>query len=296
MSASFEESGLGDCLTTRPDCGLAAEQFRQQFGSLTAIAPYLQFIPGLIGVFLGAPLVAREFEQGTHALVFTQSVTRLRWITVKLALVLGLAVVATAALCRLVSWWYEPLARLDSGRFTPEVFSHEGLVPVTYALFAVALGVAAGTIVRRSVAAMAITLSVFFAVRFPIEQWVRPHYLPPLHLTHSPATGFGTGNPDDWNLSSQFTNAAGHVVPMQDVAALCPPGTDTPRCLTAHGYRVLETFQPADRFWAFQAIEAGIFLLLSAALVALTILLLNGRGRPQPLRRPSSAEAPARTS
>ncbi len=285
MSSAFEESGLAQCLTTQPNCGIAAEQFRQRFGSLVSIAPYLQFIPGLIGVFWGAPLVAREFEHGTYALAFTQSITRLRWIMVKLGLVLGLAAVTTLALCRIVSWWYEPFARLDSGRFTPEVFSHEGVVPVAYTLFAVALGVAAGTIVRRSVAAMAITLAVFFAVRFPIEQWVRPHYLPPLHLTHPVADGFGTG-PDNWNLSSQFADAAGRIIPMQQVASICPPGTDTPRCLAAHGYRVLETFQPANRFWLFQGIEAGIFLALTIALLGLTILVLNGSryGRSEALR------------
>ena len=179
------------------------------------------------------------------------------------------------ALARIVSWWYEPLARLDSGRFTPEVFSHEGIAPVAYTLFAVALGVAAGTIVRRSVTAMAITLLVFFAVRFPIEQWVRPHYLSPLHVTHPVADGFGTG-PNDWNLNSQFTDAAGNIVPMLHVATLCPPSTDTPQCLTSHGYQVLETFQPADRFWTFQAIEAGIFVALAAILAGLTIVRLNG--------------------
>ena len=235
MSSAAEHSGLAQCLDEQPNwssCGLAAEQFRQRFGSVVAIAPYFQFIPGLIGVFWGAPLVAREFEHGTYSLAFTQSVTRLRWITVKLALVLGLAAMTAIALARIVSWWYEPLARLDSGRFTPEVFSHEGIAPVAYTLFAVALGVAAGTIVRRSVTAMAITLLVFFAVRFPIEQWVRPHYLSPLHVTHPVADGFGTG-PNDWNLNSQFTDAAGNIVPMLHVATLCPPSADTPRCLTS---------------------------------------------------------------
>ncbi len=274
MSSSFEASGLAQCVATQPGCGLATEQFRQRFGSLAAIAPYFQFIPGLIGVFWGAPLVAREFEQGTFALAFTQSITRLRWIAVKLGLVLGLAVITTVVLGRIVSWWYGPFAELDSGRFTPEVFSHEGIVPVAYTLFAVALGVAAGTVIRRSVAAMATTLAVFFAVRFPIEQWVRPHYMSPVQRAHPVAEGFGAGA-GDWNLNSQFADAAGQIVPMQQVASLCPPGTDTARCVTMHGYQVLETFQPASRFWTFQAIEAGIFLTLALALVGLTVFVLD---------------------
>src|SRR6185369_14593823 len=43
--------------------------------------------PVLVGVFFGAPLVAREVEQGTHRLVWTQGVTRLQWALAKFGLV-----------------------------------------------------------------------------------------------------------------------------------------------------------------------------------------------------------------
>ena len=36
-------------------------------------------LPPLLGVFVGAPLLARELESGTFRLIWTQSVTRLRW-------------------------------------------------------------------------------------------------------------------------------------------------------------------------------------------------------------------------
>jgi hypothetical protein len=38
-------------------------------------------IPLLFGVFWGAPLLAREFEDGTHNLAWTQGVTRRRWLS-----------------------------------------------------------------------------------------------------------------------------------------------------------------------------------------------------------------------
>ena len=276
MSSAFDDSGLAACLVTQPNCGLLVEQFRQRFAGLETVAPYFQFLPGLIGVFWGAPLVAREYEQGTDMLAFTQSVSRARWITAKLALVLTAGSIVTLVLARLLSWWYEPFAHLDDGRFTPEVFSHEGIVPVAYTLFAIALGVAAGTILRKTVPAMAVTLGVFFAVRFPIEEWLRPNYLRPRHLIHPAAQGFGT-SPDDWNLSSRFVDSAGKAIPMQHVATLCPPGTDTPLCLDTHGFQVLETFHPASRFWTFQAIETSIFLVLTLALIGTAVYSLGRR-------------------
>ena len=54
-------------------------------------------LPAIIGLFWGAPLVARELEAGTHRLVWNQSVTRTRWLGTKLAVV-GLASVAAAGL------------------------------------------------------------------------------------------------------------------------------------------------------------------------------------------------------
>ena len=42
----------------------------------------------------GAPLLAREFEDGTHSLVWTQGVTRRRWLIRQLAL--GLAAIVGA--------------------------------------------------------------------------------------------------------------------------------------------------------------------------------------------------------
>jgi hypothetical protein len=49
------------------------------------------------------------------------------------------------------------------------------------------------------------------------------------------------------------------------------------RCMEAAGYRQFMTFQPADRYWAFQGIEACLFLVLAAALMAVTFAVVNRR-------------------
>ncbi|MGW6390408.1 transporter, partial [Streptomyces sp. NPDC055103] len=43
-------------------------------------------VPAVIGMFWGAPLIARELETGTHYLAWNQGVTRTRWLTTKLGL------------------------------------------------------------------------------------------------------------------------------------------------------------------------------------------------------------------
>ena len=52
-----------------------------------------------------------------------------------------------------------------------------------YALFALALGVLAGAALRRSLAAMSLTLAAFVAVRLAVAKLLRPHYRSPEHET-----------------------------------------------------------------------------------------------------------------
>ena len=121
--------------------------------------------PAIIGVFWGAPLVARELEAGTHRLAWTQSVTRTRWLATKLG-VTTLAAAATVGLLTFaVTWWSQPLdGALSStqgglpSRITPVTFAMRGVVPVGYAVFAVVLGATLGAVFRRSLPAMAVTL------------------------------------------------------------------------------------------------------------------------------------------
>jgi hypothetical protein len=154
------------------------------------LGPALVIVPALIGIFWGAPLLARELETGTYRLAWTQSVTRTRWLAVKAAFV-GLAALAAAGLTSwLVSWWYAPLDKLNMDRFDPSVFGERGIVAIGYAGFAFAFGLAAGAILRRTLPAMATTLVSFIAVRIMFTFWIRPHLLPAAHA----AQQLGAGN------------------------------------------------------------------------------------------------------
>jgi len=114
MHGAFERAGLDDCLAAAarvefidanpnpeqaPDpvraCQELAAQFANRYGSLGSAGILLWFLPLFAGLFWGAPLVAREAEHGTHRLVWTQGVSRLRWALAKFGLV-GAGVVLAA--------------------------------------------------------------------------------------------------------------------------------------------------------------------------------------------------------
>jgi hypothetical protein len=246
-------------------------------------------VPGLIGVFWGAPLVARELETGTWRLAWTQSVSRTRWLAVKLGVFALAGIALTGLLSLMVTWWSSPLDRV---RMTPfSTFDWRDVVPLGYAAFAVALGVAAGLLLRRTVPAMAATLALFVAARVGFDHFVRSHLLAPARLTlpldsSSPAfTGLSPGGltllptpasvPGGWLYSTGIADRSGHALTPQDVSRTCPvlvhnlnPGISQMRhCIEKLGqtYHEVVSYQPGSHYWPLQWYELALYL--GAALV-----------------------------
>ncbi len=263
-----------------PSCGGQGD-FERSFGWLLSIVGWFNIFPLFLGVFIGAPLVAREVERGTHRLAWTQSITRTRWLMFKLGGVAVLAVAFGVVVAGVMTWWRQPFDIIDSP-FSTAGFDVEGVTPSVHALFALAVGVAAGTLIRRTIPAMAVTLVGFLAARLPIEFLLRPHYMAPLRMV---ALSNAQPPVGAWVLDQGFIDGHGNPVFEQQVFQTCAPAVgpvvqkNVDMCIQAHGWVQAITYQPADRFWPFQFIEAGIFLALSAVLLTVTVLWIRHRLR-----------------
>jgi hypothetical protein len=285
MYAAFQDQGVAGCLgqTTR-SCTDAVLQFGDQFRGLgRTLIPLFNIFPGLLGMFVGAPLIARELEQGTYKLIWTQASSRRRWLAFKLGLLLALTIATAVAFTALMTWWRWPLDQIE-GHFATYVFDFEGPVVTAYAVFAFALGTAAGVVLRRTVAAIAVTLVGFLAVRFPIELLVRPRYQPPLTLIGDPIVlGKRTdlGGPGTWVVGGGFQDATGHRLSDPELNTVARSARDAgqawPQYLHDHGYLRWVDYQPADRLATFQTIEAAIFVAVAVLLIGLTAVWVRRR-------------------
>ena len=285
---------LATC-TPADDCNLVLNNFLRGYNAASSLAQILVIAaPGLIGVFWGAPLIARELENGTHQLAWNQSVTRTRWLAVKL-LVVGLASMATAGvLGYLLTWWAAPIDQFNGNRFDPMTFATRDIVPLGYAAFAFALGTTVGLMLRRTVAAMAITLAVFVAVQIVMPTVVRPNLLPSTTVTYpinatttAEANGiFGqnglfyieglTTPQGSWVLNnSPVENSSDSDVNMQNyntcfLGPLTTKQSVSPAqigaCLSKYDLHEAMTYQPASHYWPLQWIETGIFTVLAGVL------------------------------
>jgi len=224
----------GDCRPTVASF-VGTDSFLQQVLDAVLIAT-----PALLGIFWGAPLLAREIATGTFRLVWTQSVSRRRWLAIKLGTI-GLASMIVAGLLSLmVTWWFSPIDRVNANRFLPGVFDVRGVVAIGYAVFAFILGVTCGLLWRRMLPAMASALAVFVGARLAVTYWIRPHLLAPvtqsLAFVWGPGAGVAQGSagggafvipptpnlPNAWVYANVIVDQAGHAPSSQFLQSTCP--------------------------------------------------------------------------
>ena len=260
--------------------------------SLLASGNPLQVVPALIGAFIGAPVLAREFETGTFRYAWTQGFGRWRWTLAKLV---GLGVVvagAAGALSLLFSWYYQPYFALGDrtigttdlvvSPFSAGLFDLRGVTFAAWTLAAFAIGVTAGTLIRRVVPAIVATLAAYAGLAIVAGAFLRQHYLAPLITTKLKVSGSA------WIINQQWTTKSGHPVSSSVLGQVLAgtkfsAGDGVPQSLLAwqelarHGYRQVTTYQPAARFWLFQWIEGGWLLALSIVLIGATVWLVRRR-------------------
>ena len=260
--------------------------------------------PALFGVLVGAPLVAHEVEARTCDFAWAQSITRTRWLAVKVGWLLLAAAVCGGVIAALVTWWSGPSNAAFGNAFQSNYFDQQGLVPVAYSVFATALGIAAGAVLRRTLPAIAIVIGGFIGMRLWISQDLRMHFMAPVTTFYGVAANFNTPA-GSINVGGGLLNKAGQVVtgplgnvmidgvPSTSLPAACqrliPAGASGPAgpsnatlnavygCLQKAGYRQFISYQPISRYWAFQGIETGIYLAVAAALIAITFYAVRRR-------------------
>lgn len=281
MHADFRRLGLADCVPGHLDqaCPAGIDAFHHDLDLVTRLTAVLFPLPVLFGMFLGAPLIAREFESGTHRFAFTQGVGRTRWLITKITLLAVLTVASAGAFAAIVIWWYGPLVashgRLGTGSLTYEVY---GVVFVSRALFALALGIFAGALIRRVVPAIAATLAGWIAVFTATFVSLRSHFLTPRTVVDAMAPG---NNP--WVFAEKWTAPDGHVLnsgeiyTLRNAASATGHAQDMFAYLAQRGYSYKATYFPQSRFWAFQTIEASSLAALSLLLLIAAVWLVRRR-------------------
>ncbi len=281
MASRYDSDGLAACTTAATDdgCRQAIQAFTARFGSLMNLLPWLNLLPGVIGVALAAPLLL-ELESGTYRLAWTQSITRRRWLAVKLGMTTLAAVLAALAVTALVTWWRTPHDQLF-GRME-NVFDFEGTVGIGYVLFALGLPLAVGAVWRRIVPALIVGFAGYMVARIFVQNWLRERFETPLTATW-PA-GSGLDRPElakAWVVQMGPSDRLGHALasrigPVGVCQRVGEASGPDPSCVPDDLY-IHAVYHPASRFWLFQGIETALFGGVAIALIGFAAWWIHER-------------------
>lgn len=275
---------------TNFNCVQLDNEWRQRVGSLNFLFYALYVFPGLVASYVGGPLFAVEFERGTHRLAWTQSISRLRWAAIKLGLVLLVALAVGIILAPFGGG--QRVFNGENSRRPFETFEIEGPALVSYFVFGLAVGAFVGAWSRRIITGMFVGLLVFAVVRVGVHN-LRPAYQEPATTAFAnyQRFPFETSSqipPDAWVLGVKGFDLEGRPVADSTVTELVQEyvrasgGISTPTkndttFLLEHGVVRRWAYQPAERFWTFQVIEAAIFTGLAALFALLTLWRVRTR-------------------
>jgi hypothetical protein len=293
----------------------------QGFPDGTSLAIQVLFL--LTGLFLGAPLLSREFEQGTFRFAWTQGIGRIRWCAMKLN-VLGVLVVLTAAgISALAAWSFGPFNELGgTSHWLRSQFGTGPAMAAGWALLAFMTGVAAGALIQRVTAALAATaaaltvlLGLYYttlnrwlnirplmaqddeAARFagPIPSMIHPSQLQDaaLGVTTSPNHPGPAGALQlrGWYLGPNGRSPTGAsldrlLTALDGVGTYPHPVRDPVSWLARHHYSFWISYQPASRYWLFQAVAGAVLVVAALLLGAAVLWLVRSRGARTRGRRP----------
>lgn len=255
-----------------------------QSGGAQTVSSLLFAVPVLLGVFSGAPLLARELDSGTFRFAWTQGAGRTRWALSTLLVPALVVIAATGAFTGILYWYLRPFLALGQvSEMLPLSFALLGVVFAGWTLLAYALAAFLGAVFRRTVPAMAITLVLYVVLAMATATAIRPHYATPVTVPSASASNGGGWVVSDFvkapngqeisqnDLYRQFQRLPSSVQNSADPNAFS-------NWLASHGYTSWTRLQPDSRFWEFQLIEGAWLLALSTALIGGTVWLVRRRG------------------
>lgn len=249
----------------------------------TLLKVVLPLTPALVGLFFGAPLIAREIETGADRFTWAQGAGRTRWFVASAVQTVLLLTVIAIGLGLEYRWWTGPLLGPRSD-WRPDLFDLQPLAFTGWIVLGFTLGVFFGAVIRRTVAAMAATVAGYLALMYVVAADWRLNYLSPLREAaaqpqFSPGGGYG------YSLSFGRQPGSGPGPDVLNSALGWPDGRllrfsqyhHTPAWFRLHHIQVWVTYQPGSRFMLFQYIEFGWLIVLSAILIAAALVLIRRR-------------------
>src|SRR5450759_5411938 len=275
-------------------CQLAIDRFNAiAWGAdMGLVRTLLVLLPFVVGILFGAPLVAKEIEQGTAPLSWALVGSRRRWLLRKM-FTAALLIVPLLLLAGLA-------ADVLQGAQTPgtdphasfENFSFRGVMIVFWGLAALLGTVALGTLLGRTLPAVLVALVLCFLARGFCEPWLNFTVLPPLAVMQNQdiqnnQSGWSPndlyvyyrtyldGKPWDGDLNAWWN--AHQPAMIVDPSGGIQPDPNAPAFDPAQVPQQIPFLISGSQYWFIVALESGILFLGSLFCGAVALIWVDRR-------------------
>lgn len=253
-------------------------------------------LPLIIGLVFGAPLVASEIEGKTNRLAWSQGVSRTRWLLSSWLTLATSTVIMMSLLALVVQWWATRIITSYSsggGLIQPAQFDISGVGPIALALFALSLGTCVGIVFRRYLSPYAVALVGLLLVMGIMSTVVVPLLAPRVAVPVSTIETSGLGaltSPRPWSVGSGLRrtpgfHVIGHLSSISGIDQRCTRSSGSGHtvgafskyltCLNTHGVQDVNFYQPESHYWILQWREAGIYVILAAGPLGLSVWMVR---------------------
>jgi hypothetical protein len=280
-------------------CGVLAVKLAnaQSYNSEIRIAGFV--IAPLVGAVLGLLALVSEIDHRTARLAWTQSISRNRWLAAKAGVGAAVATFILVPTAIVLSWWNGEVR--GNYIFGPDTFGIAGWDLVSYGLFAFALTMLLGAIIRRVGWTLAATTILFLIVAVLFPSRVRFHLVTPSIQWSSPFATVHKGSaatqpqlfPNNaWLLVNgpvprtiKTTPTWNDVLTTQQTAFRCISGypSKTPAeqgkaetaCYTKLDIENVAVYIADNQFWTLQLREGVLYLVAGAVLAGGAFVLIR---------------------
>jgi ABC-type transport system involved in multi-copper enzyme maturation permease subunit len=284
------------CITNflHAPCGTIGNWFADSTDAVSALVIAVCALPAIAGVFVGAPLLSREFEAGTFRFTFTQRVGRNRFVLTTLMILAIIVIMIALASGLLLSWLVHPFEVVGiDDRWQSGLFNASSIMLAGWCVFALCAGVFLGACIKRVVSSMAATAVVvgglFIATFMYLVNWMLS--IGGLTTSRLSPIGLGLGKLDlppkvapgapqgSWLIRSWFAGPHGQLLSAKAAnrvyerifEASNSKSFNLTRWLSLHHVVFDVSYQPASHFIIFQLGAVVILVVLASVFAILTL-------------------------
>lgn len=260
------------------DTGCATSPSLNDFSMLGGFAMLAAFLtPFALGLFLGAPVVAREIEGRTAGIAWTLSRSRTRWLIQRVLPLAVVAIILSAAVgigSELVTR-ANPYAELSANPGFYDYTARGVLLPLR-ALVVLLLAVTVGAMVPRQLPALllavALTAALFIGLTIGMDTWMTAQAQP---IPIGDELTFGNG-PRIFDVAYR-EDATGKIITMNDFYnqhgdVALPDGEENPP-----GFTQVAIGIPGDQYWTWAGRESAAYGALAVASGGLAAFVVRRR-------------------